>query len=98
MAKAKAVVGIDIGSSAVKIVELSRRDNTLTVTGVAREPYSGEGDIPTAVQTAMSVGGFRAKRVAASVSGRTTGVVTRKISGIFAPFCDHRTPTFSANF
>jgi type IV pilus assembly protein PilM len=70
--KTRSIVGLDIGSSAVKAVELTDNGEKLEVTGF------GQIEVPTddvnakanAVAELMREGGFRTRRVVTSVSGK----------------------------
>ncbi len=68
----KSVVGLDIGSSAVKAVELTRAGKELQVTGFGQIELSSEdpADCVEAVTNLLKEGGFRTKSVVTSVSGK----------------------------
>ncbi len=76
----KSIVGLDIGSSSVKAVELSRVGKGIEVTGF------GQIDLPSddrdgqinAINTLIKEGGFNPKRVVSSVSGKM--VIIRYLS------------------
>jgi type IV pilus assembly protein PilM len=86
----KSVVGLDIGSSAVKAVELSRRGRSkefeLTHLGVASMPaeaivqgaFLNSSAIVEAIREAIEKAKIRTKNVAAAVSGHS--VIVKKVS------------------
>ncbi len=85
--RSKSIVGLDIGASSVKAVELARRGNgfELVHLGVARlapeaiveGAFLNSGAIVEAIREAISNAGIRTKRVAAAVSGHS--VIVKKI-------------------
>ena len=86
--KAKAVVGLDIGSSAVKAVELKPAGKGYKVTGFGSEPIPPDSIVDGAIIDAAAVAdairrlfdsrGIKTKDVAASLSGNA--VIVKKIS------------------
>ncbi len=84
----KAVVGLDIGSSSVKAVELRLRADGFELTGLGIAPLPAEaivdgaflnsGAIVDAIRESLQSGGIRAKNAAAAVSGHS--VIVKKIS------------------
>src|SRR6186997_968559 len=86
--KAKAVVGLDIGSSAVKAVELKPSGKTYKVTGFGTEPLPPDSIVDGAIIDGAAVAdairrlfdsrGIKTKDVAASLSGNA--VIVKKIS------------------
>jgi type IV pilus assembly protein PilM len=86
--KPKSVVGLDIGSSAVKAVELRVSGKTFRVAAIASEPIPPDSIVDGAIIDATAVAdairrlfarkGFKAKEVAASLSGNA--VIVKKIS------------------
>jgi type IV pilus assembly protein PilM len=88
LGRAKAVVGLDIGSSAVKAVELKRTGRTFKVVGFAAAPVPPDSIVDGAIIDAAAVAEairqlFRAGRlktndVVASLSGNA--VIVKKIS------------------
>lgn len=88
-AKTKSLVGVDIGSSAVKVLQLARRGQTYIVTACAIEPLAQgtvaeDGRIPDAATVAAAVGnalrrsGCNAREAAVAVP--TTLVIDKHIS------------------
>lgn len=65
------MVGLDIGSSSVKAVELTREGRGVAVTGFAQVAVPPSGDRRRAVGEVFRTGGFHTKRVVASVSGKS---------------------------
>lgn len=86
--KAKTVVGLDIGSSAVKAVELRASGKGYRVSAIASEPVPPDaivdgaiidgGAVAEAIRRLFGQKGFKAKDVAASLSGHA--VIVKKIS------------------
>ena len=86
--RAKALVGLDIGSSAVKAVELKASGKSYKVTGFGTEPLPPDSIVDGAIIDASAVAdaikrlferkAFRAKDVAASLSGNA--VIVKKIN------------------
>ena len=68
--KSKCVVGLDVGSTVVKAVELTLEGSEPVVTGFARVEIPPGGNQAEAVATAFKEGKFRTKRVVTSVSGQ----------------------------
>jgi type IV pilus assembly protein PilM len=87
-AKQKPFVGLDIGSSAVKAVELKKSKDTYELTSVGLEPLSPETVVDGAIIDALSVSSaidriyqnqkIKNKEVATSVSGHS--VIIKKIT------------------
>src|SRR5204862_5842891 len=70
--KSRSIVGLDIGTSAVKAVELTDSGGKLEVTGfgqieVATDDATAKA---SAVSELMREGGFRTRRVVTSLSGK----------------------------
>ena len=88
LGKSKAVVGLDIGSSAVKAVELKLAGKGFKVTAFASEPVPPDSIVDGAIIDGTAVAdairrlfqnkAFKAKEVAASLSGNA--VIVKKIS------------------
>ena len=86
--KPKSVVGLDIGSSAVKAVELHSSGKGYRVAAIASEPIPPEsivdgaivdgGAVADAIRRLFANKGFKTKEVAASLSGNA--VIVKKIS------------------
>jgi type IV pilus assembly protein PilM len=68
--KSKSIVGLDVGSTVVKAVELTLDGTEPVVTGFARVEIPPGGSQAEAVATAFSEGKFRTKQVVTSVSGQ----------------------------
>ena len=83
----KPLVGLDIGSSAVKAVELKRTGDAYAITGFAQAPLGSDALIDGAIANAAAVsravesvfasGRFKARRVAANVAGH--GVIVKRV-------------------
>src|SRR5262245_287401 len=88
LGKSKSVVGLDIGSSAVKAVEIKAAGKTYKVTGVAIEPVPADaivdgaiidgGAVAAAIRRIFERKTFKTKAVAASLSGNA--VIVKKIT------------------
>jgi len=86
--KSKSVVGLDIGSSAVKAVELKASGKTFKVVAFAMEPVPPDsivdgaiidgGAVAEAIKRLFAQKAFKTKEVAASLSGNA--VIVKKIS------------------
>src|SRR6187455_517645 len=86
--KPKSVVGLDIGSSAVKAVELKASGKGYRVAAIASEPVPPDsivdgaiidgGAVAEAIRKLLARKGFKTKEVAASLSGNA--VIVKKIS------------------
>jgi len=86
--KAKPVVGLDIGSSTVKAVELRASGKSYRVTAFGVEPLPADsivdgaiidgGAVADAIRRLLDTKAFKAKEVAASLSGNA--VIVKKIS------------------
>lgn len=74
----KSIVGLDIGSSCIKAVELTRDKYDQVVTGYAQIDVPNEAARQEAIAELMRVAKFRSKRVATAVSGKN--VIFRYIS------------------
>jgi type IV pilus assembly protein PilM len=85
--KSKSLVGLDVGSSAVRAVELSKSKNGYQITGFAYEPLSPDSvvdgaimdsrGVSSAIKRILTSGEFRSKRTAASVSGHS--VIVKRV-------------------
>lgn len=84
----KSVVGLDIGSSCVKAVELKQRSDgfelvglgiaTLPAEAIVDGAFLNSGAIVDAISEAVSIGGIKAKNAAAAVSGHS--VIVKRIN------------------
>ena len=74
----KSIVGLDIGSSCIKAVELTRDKYDHVITGYAQVDVQDEAARQDAIAELMRVAKFRTKRIATAVSGKN--VVFRYIS------------------
>ena len=66
----KSIVGLDIGTSCIKAVELTREKYDHVVTGYAQIEVPNEGARQDAIAELMRAASFRSKRVATAVSGK----------------------------
>lgn len=76
----KSIVGLDVGSSSVKAVELSRSGKGVEVTGFGQVDLASDDreEQIRAVSTLIKEGGFNPKRIVSSVSGKM--VIIRYLS------------------
>jgi type IV pilus assembly protein PilM len=84
---AKSIVGLDIGSSSIKAVELKRSRNGLEVAHMAMEPLSSDivvdsmivdsGSVASAISKIFNETGIKTRAVATSVSGHS--VIVKRI-------------------
>ncbi len=66
----KSIVGLDIGSSCIKAVELTREKYDHVITGYAQIDVHHESSRQDAIAELMAAAKFRTKRVATAVSGK----------------------------
>ncbi|MFK7741929.1 MAG: type IV pilus assembly protein PilM [Planctomycetota bacterium] len=74
----KSIVGLDIGSSCIKAVELTREKYDHVITGYAQIDIHHEASRQDAIAELMQAAKFRTKRIATAVSGKN--VVFRYIT------------------
>jgi type IV pilus assembly protein PilM len=72
--KSKSIVGLDLGSSVVKAVELSMEGPEPVVTGFSRIEIPPGGTVSEAVEAVFREGRIRSKRVVTSVAGQSVVV------------------------
>jgi type IV pilus assembly protein PilM len=82
----KSIVGLDIGSTAIKAVELTKSGKSVTVTGFGQLDISAQDPqaIAGGIAELMREGGFRTKHVVTNVSGQK--VIVRYLQ--MAPMTD----------
>ncbi len=70
--KARSIVGLDIGTSAVKAVELTERGDKIEVSGFGQIEVNGEDPAAKsqAISELMREGGFKSRRVVTGLSGK----------------------------
>ena len=78
LGKKKSLVGLDIGSSEVKAVELTDVGDHLVITGFGRSKIPSKEGVNEAISEALRRSGIKTKRVATAVSGRS--VIVRYIN------------------
>ncbi len=76
--RTKSILGLDLGSQAIKAVEITLDGTEPVLTGLARTEVPPGGDRGQALAQILTDGGFRTKHVATSVAGQS--VVVRYIS------------------
>lgn len=72
--RAKSVVGLDLGSSVVKAVEITLEGPEPVITGFGRAELPPGGSVQEVVAQVFAENKFRSKRVCAGVSGQATVV------------------------
>lgn len=72
--RSKSVVGLDLGSSVVKAIELSLEGPEPVITGFARVEIGQGSSLEEAVETLLREGKFKSKRVVTAVSGQSVVV------------------------
>ena len=72
--KSKSVVGLDVGSSVVKAVEITLEGPEPVITGFSRVEIPPGGNVAEAVATALREGKFKTKKVVTAVSGQSVVV------------------------
>lgn len=70
----KSVVGLDLGTSVVKAVEITLEGHEPVITGFSRVELPPGGSLDEAVRQVFKEGKFRSKRVVTGVSGQDTVV------------------------
>ena len=88
LGKAKSLVGLDIGSSAVKAVELRKKGNSYELVNLGIEPLGQDTVVDGAIMDALSVSSaiekiftdnrIKTKNVATSVSGHS--VIVKRVT------------------
>jgi len=81
ISRSQRILGLDIGSSSVKGVELARTGDSYTITGYAEREISSAGTLKDAIAAVIREGRFRSKQVVSSVSGRS--VIVRYVNTPF---------------
>ena len=84
----KSIIGLDIGSSSVKAVELTRAGAGLVITGIGSAPIETPEGLGDAIQKVLKDAGITAKRCVSSVSGRS--VIIRQVPMAQVPDSDLR--------
>ncbi len=74
MARSEKLVGVDIGTTTVRCVEVLRKRDTVYVTAFGYAPVTDASDRGSAVAEALRRGKIKTKRVAAALSGRLVPV------------------------
>lgn len=73
-----ALIGLDVGTQEVKGVELSRGGDSFVISGFASCKINSPSDQKYAIKEVLRRGGFKAKKVVSSVSGRS--VIVRYVN------------------
>ena len=92
--KKKPLVGLDIGSSSIKAIELAQSKSGYEVVGFARYALGPDtvvdgaitdtAAVSEAIKSAFTIGGFKAKNVVTSVSGHSV-IVKRVVLPVDSP-------------
>ena len=72
--RSKSIIGLDLGSSVVKAIELSLEGPEPVITGFKRVEIAPGTSVDEAVETLLREGNFKSKRVVTSVSGQSVVV------------------------
>jgi len=73
----KSLLGLDIGSSCVKGLELTRVGKSLVITGMGKAEVEGPDGVGDAISKALRNAGIKTKRCCSAVSGRS--VIHRQV-------------------
>ena len=76
--KKKSLIGLDIGSDVVKVVELTEVGNQLCITGFAQNIIQSTDSVSDTIVETLRDAGIKSRRVATAVSGRS--VIVRYIN------------------
>ena len=79
----KSLLGLDVGSSSVKAVELTRVGQSVVITGMGKSEVESPETIGDAINAALREGGIKTKRCCSSVSGRS--VIHRQVPMMSIP-------------
>lgn len=78
LGKKKSLVGLDIGSTEVKAIELTEVGDQLKITGFGSAPIESKDALADTIADMLRASGIRTKRVVTAVSGRA--VIVRYLS------------------
>ena len=78
MARKKSILGLDIGTSWVKTVELFDTGSQFQLSAFSMAKVQSQEDVRGAIRDVIRKGGFKTKRVVTAVSGRS--VIVRYVS------------------
>ncbi|MBI3832610.1 MAG: type IV pilus assembly protein PilM [Planctomycetes bacterium] len=84
----KTLLGLDVGSAAVKVVELTRSGQGLFISGMGSGPIESAETIGDTVQKVLKDSGIKTRRCVSSVSGRS--VIIRQVPMAQVPDADLR--------
>src|SRR5882724_192335 len=79
----KSLLGIDIGTSSVKAVEMTRVGQGLVISGMGKAEIESPEALGDAIQKAVREGGIKSKRCVSAVSGRS--VIHRQVPMMVIP-------------
>ncbi|MFH0939554.1 MAG: type IV pilus assembly protein PilM [Planctomycetota bacterium] len=79
----KSLVGLDIGSSSVKAVELTRVGSTIVISGMGSAPIESPDTVRATIQKVLTDSGIKSRHCATSVSGRS--VIIRQVPMVQLP-------------
>ncbi|MCZ7647088.1 MAG: type IV pilus assembly protein PilM [Planctomycetota bacterium] len=83
LGRQRSIVGLDIGSSSVKAIELTRSGQRLVVTGMGSTTIESPEEVADAVQQLLRETGIKSKRCVTAVSGRS--VIIRQVPMVQVP-------------
>lgn len=78
--KKNAILGLDLGTQAVKAVEMTCKGEDMSITGCAYEPVEDPALYDQVIRAVIEAGDFSTKRVAIGFSGRSALLQTLTIS------------------
>ncbi|MGH7145253.1 MAG: type IV pilus assembly protein PilM [Planctomycetota bacterium] len=80
LGRRKSILGLDIGDTTVKAVEITLQRDALTITGIGKAKVHNLEQLPSIIENLVRDSGIKSKRVVSAVSGRS--VIIRPISMI----------------
>lgn len=88
LSRKKSLLGLDIGTASVKVVEMTRSGQNLVISGMGRAEIESPEGIGEAISKALRESGIKSKRVASAVSGRA--VIQRQVPMMSIPDAELR--------
>jgi type IV pilus assembly protein PilM len=79
----KSLLGLDVGSTSVKAVELTRVGQGLVITGMGKADIEAPEQVRDGISQALREGGIKTRRVVSAVSGRS--VIHRQVPMMAIP-------------
>lgn len=84
----KSLLGLDVGSASVKVVELTRSGQGLFISGMGSAPIESPDAVGDTIQKLLKESGIKTRRCVSSVSGRS--VIIRQVPMAQVPDADLR--------